>query len=206
MQSQFLVQQLQNEYPDVWNKMLAAKTPEEASTIMLTEFERPANTNSHISRRANYAKQYYNQFAGTAVGGPKTTINPRIIKRDVLKNISGPSMSIDSTIDTSYTRDYTTAANASRYMNNSNNFNMSRAVNVIISLLEAITGNTADASNKLKLLENLKGSNVNIGGNTNNYVTNSSSPTSASSSNNVNSSINKVSRNQIMAEKIAAGI
>lgn len=207
MQLEFLVKQLSEDYPTTWKKMLAASSPEEASTIMLKEFEKPAVLNTNT--RAGYAKQYFNTLASnTAYGG--TTIKPRIVKRNNTKDTvyGGPEInSINPTLNA--VKEYDTANSASKYISNTSNNNISKAINMIISLLEAITGNTASTSSKLDMLENLKRSNIVKGGDTtNNIITNNDNSKSSSNPRDIlnQGSGTKVSRNQKLAERIAQGI
>ena len=205
MQLEFLIKQLSEDYPNTWEKMLSASSPEEASTIMLKEFEKPAVLNTNT--RAGYARQYFDTLtANNGQGG--TSIKPRIIKRKANKTTAygGPAIEYtDSTLRA--VSDYNTANIANKYINSTSDGNMTKAVNMIISLLEAITGNTASTSSKLDMLENLKKSNVVKGGDTINNITNTDNSKSSSNPRDIlaTGSGTKVSRNQRLAEKIALG-
>ena len=206
MQLEFLYKQLSESYPSTWKKMINASSPEEASTIMLDEFERPAVKNT--TTRAGYAKQYYNLYAGKGgIGGAR--IKPRIIGTDTFKRSVGGPTTVGST---NYSNDvfnaYSTASSASKYINDTSNNNLTKAITMIIDLLREITGNTASTSSKLDMLENIKSGKVNIDGSkTINNITNNTNKSGSSASKVLdNSSGNKISRNQRIAEKIAQGI
>jgi peptidoglycan hydrolase-like protein with peptidoglycan-binding domain len=64
MQLEFLVQELQKSFKDVWNTLRTSKSVKEASDIVLTQFERPANMNeANKKRRANIGQQIYDTYA-----------------------------------------------------------------------------------------------------------------------------------------------
>ena len=79
MQLDYLLKELQGSYSSTWNKMVSATTPEEASTPMLVEFEKPASLNT--TTRAKYAQSYYNQFAGT--GGDNSIYTSGLFDEDI---------------------------------------------------------------------------------------------------------------------------
>ena len=63
LQLDFLYKELQ-EYPSVFNILKNASSIEEACKIVLTDYERAADqSQTAIDKRANYALNYYNQFA-----------------------------------------------------------------------------------------------------------------------------------------------
>jgi hypothetical protein len=182
-----------------------ASSPEIASEIMLKEFEKPAVLNT--ATRAGYAKQFYDNFTGT---NANATINQRStnarMARDKQNNAYGGPV-IDSI---NYTRNavkaYNNANNANKYISSTNSNSMEKAINVIINLLEAITGNTASTSNKLDMLENLKKSNIVKGGDTTNNIISNSGKNAGSATDLLDpKSGKKVSRNQKIAERIALG-
>ena len=206
MQLEFLVKQLSEDYPSTWKKMLNASSAEEAAEIMLKEFERPAVLN--IATRAGYAKQYYDTLASQNMGASINKRNHNVSKyTDNTDDIGGPV--IDSLNYTaSAMKEYTSANNANKYISSAGNNAMEKAINTIIGLLEAITGNTASTSNKLDLLENLKKSNIVKGGDTtNNIITNNGNSKSSSNTDILSQNTGKkVSRNQKLAERIALGM
>ena len=64
-QLEWLVKELTTAYPTVLKTLKNAKSVQEASDIVLTRFECPANIGSSVkTARANYGKQYYNKYAG----------------------------------------------------------------------------------------------------------------------------------------------
>lgn len=209
MQLEFLVKQLKESYPSTWAKMLQASTPEEASTIMLTEFEKPAKLNTNT--RANYAKQYYEKYASkSGMGGAK--IKPRIIKNDKMENVGGPGSIIDSVKSAfNSNKEYITANIASKFIDRTNDTGITKAINMIISLLEEITGNTASTSTKLDMLQNIKSTNITLGGNTpNNNTANNNGSKQSSDIGRIltggQPSKSGPSRNQKIAERIAQGV
>ena len=64
MQLEFLTtQELQKGYKSVWNSLLIAKSVREASDVVLTQFEKPANQNDSVkSTRAGYGQAYYDKY------------------------------------------------------------------------------------------------------------------------------------------------
>ena len=187
--------------------MVNAESPEDASTVMLKEFEKPAVLNTN--QRAGYAREYYNTFGGSGRGA---TINPRVIKTNagkLNKVDSGRGSIFDAfTSMKNSAKDYATANTASDVISQKDNGGLSGAITKIIQLLEAITGNTASTSSKLDMLENLKKANVFKGGDTTNVITNTNNNKTSAGSKDIltQGSGTKVSRNQRLAEKIAQGI
>ena len=58
MQLEFLVTELQEEYPKVWKVLTTAKTVREASNSALLDYERPANAKGKINQRRGYCRKY----------------------------------------------------------------------------------------------------------------------------------------------------
>ena len=66
MQLNFLVHELQTSYKTVWNKLLSSTSVRQASDVVLTEFEKPANQSESVKvTRAKYGQESYDKFAGT---------------------------------------------------------------------------------------------------------------------------------------------
>ncbi len=64
MQLEFLMQELQKSFKAVWNTLRTAKSVKEASDIVLTQFERPANmTAANKVRRADMGQKIYDTYA-----------------------------------------------------------------------------------------------------------------------------------------------
>ena len=65
MQLDFLVtKELQVSYKSVWNKLLNATSVRQASDVVLTEFEKPANQSESVKiTRAKYGQESYDKFA-----------------------------------------------------------------------------------------------------------------------------------------------
>lgn len=74
MQIEFLWIELQN-YKSVMNVLKSAKSIKEASDIVLTEFERPANMSDSVKeQRASFGKKYYDKYANRiAPSNPEPT-------------------------------------------------------------------------------------------------------------------------------------
>lgn len=77
MQLDFLItQELQKSYKSVWNSILVAKSVREASDIVLTQFEKPANQSDSVKlTRASYGQVYYDKYEKKKVEG--NTISAR---------------------------------------------------------------------------------------------------------------------------------
>lgn len=64
MQLEFLMDELQKSFKTVWNTLRTAKSVKEASDIVLTQFERPANmTAANKVRRADIGQKIYDTYA-----------------------------------------------------------------------------------------------------------------------------------------------
>ena len=76
MQIEFLWTELQN-YKKVMTVLKSAKSVKEASDIVLTEFERPADMSASVKeRRASYGQKYYDKFASDKTAGTAETTKP----------------------------------------------------------------------------------------------------------------------------------
>lgn len=63
MQLNFLIWELQNGYKSVWNKLLSSTSVRQASDVVLTEFEKPADQGESVKvKRALFGQQYYDKF------------------------------------------------------------------------------------------------------------------------------------------------
>ena len=62
MQLEYLVYELQNKYPAVYNTLKNTNSLQEASNIVLEKFESPANWQSHSALRKSYGETYYSHF------------------------------------------------------------------------------------------------------------------------------------------------
>ena len=64
MQLEYLMIELQKSFKAVWNTLRTAKSVKEASDIVLTKFERPANmTEANKKRRADIGQRFYDTYA-----------------------------------------------------------------------------------------------------------------------------------------------
>lgn len=65
VQLSHLLWELSALFPGVWDKLLATSSVREASDCVLLQFERPADqSEANCARRAGYAQEYYDKFAG----------------------------------------------------------------------------------------------------------------------------------------------
>ena len=63
----FLLQEIKG-YTSVWNTLTTATSVREASDVVLTKYERPADQSESVQeRRAGYGQQYYDKYAAAAV-------------------------------------------------------------------------------------------------------------------------------------------
>lgn len=70
MQLDFLWDELSHGYKGILQALLSARTVYDASTIVLTQFERPADQSEAMKqKRAAYGQAYYDRYAGTPSGG-----------------------------------------------------------------------------------------------------------------------------------------
>lgn len=64
MQVDFTIKELKESYPGVWKVLREARSVREASDIVLTQYERPANMGDSVkAARASYAAEFYNTYA-----------------------------------------------------------------------------------------------------------------------------------------------
>ena len=92
-QLSFLINELNINYKGAMNALKNAKTIQEASNIVLTQYEKPADQGPAVQkRRAEYAQAYYNKFSKSDSGESYTVI----VDRDDLNIRSGPSVSYPS--------------------------------------------------------------------------------------------------------------
>lgn len=69
----FLEYELKTSYPSVLKNVLAASTPEEAATIILKQYEKPADQSpAACERRGKLAREIYAKFATSEVQGADT--------------------------------------------------------------------------------------------------------------------------------------
>ena len=65
IQLQYLEQELKNDYPGVLQKLRNATSIEQASNVVLHEFERPQNQSASVEQyRASRGQAYYKQYHG----------------------------------------------------------------------------------------------------------------------------------------------
>lgn len=77
MQHKFLVKELKESFPKVWNVLKTATSVQQASDAVLLDFERPANAESHKSKRAAKGMEYYNKYSGSkAPSAPTPNTTP----------------------------------------------------------------------------------------------------------------------------------
>lgn len=82
-QLDFLCQEIQETYPDLWNYLLKTRDIQKASQRVLTEYEKPADQGlAQQQKRASYAKNFYNTYANK-----KIIIKPANLIKKLNKNI-----------------------------------------------------------------------------------------------------------------------
>jgi len=70
-QMNFLWEEISTQYKDVAKVLMETTSVKEASDIVLTEYERPANQSDTVkSKRASYGMQYYQMYADTVLVEP----------------------------------------------------------------------------------------------------------------------------------------
>jgi hypothetical protein len=66
MQLEFLIKELKTSFPDVYRTLTIAKTVQEASDIVLLDFEKPKNTSAAVQKkRANFGIKFFNRYASS---------------------------------------------------------------------------------------------------------------------------------------------
>ena len=65
IQMDYLIWELREKFPAVWDKLRSTSSVREASDRVLLQFERPANqSQENCERRAGLAQEFYDRFAG----------------------------------------------------------------------------------------------------------------------------------------------
>lgn len=96
MQLDFLLEELNSAYTHVYRALKAAGSVYEASTAVLTQYERPADQSEHMRlKRAAYGQMYYDRYAGDA-GSHKAGYLVRVTA-GVLNVRKGPGTSFEVT-------------------------------------------------------------------------------------------------------------
>lgn len=94
-QLEFLYQELSTGYKAVLTKLKAAKSVREASDIVLTQYERPADQSESVKKkRASYSQKYYDRYAKTT--GGKSSMGKTITTGFISATING--INVDSSI------------------------------------------------------------------------------------------------------------
>ena len=94
-QLEFLYQELSTGYKAVLTKLKAAKSVREASDIVLTQYERPADQSESVKKkRASYGQKYYDRYAKTT--GGKSSMGKTITTGFISATING--INVDSKI------------------------------------------------------------------------------------------------------------
>lgn len=94
MQLDFMFQELKG-YAAVFQVLRTAKTVKEASDIVLTRYERPANQSNAVKvKRASYGQAYYDAYANTTTTQEKEEItmgnSPLVTYTNITKNKTSP--------------------------------------------------------------------------------------------------------------------
>lgn len=73
-QFDFLLYEISTSYSGLVTKLKACKTVKEASDLILTQFEKPADQSDKVKNtRASYAQEFYDKFAGKGVSNSGTS-------------------------------------------------------------------------------------------------------------------------------------
>ena len=66
MQLEFLIKELKTSFPDVYRTLTIAKTVQEASDIVLLDFEKPKNTSAAVQKkRANFGIKFFDKYVSS---------------------------------------------------------------------------------------------------------------------------------------------
>lgn len=93
MQLDFLWKELSESYTSVLRTLRSAKTVREASDVVLTKYERPANQSESVQKkRAQYGETFLEKHGGKGSGGEAATALPYLVKvtANVLNIRKGP--------------------------------------------------------------------------------------------------------------------
>lgn len=93
MQLDFLWKELSEGYTSVLRALRNAKTVREASDVVLTKYERPADQSESVKKkRAQYGETFLKKYGGKASGGEAVAATPYLVKvtADVLNIRKGP--------------------------------------------------------------------------------------------------------------------
>lgn len=94
-QLEFLYQELSTGYKAVLAELKSAKSVREASDIVLTQYERPADQSENVKKkRASYGQKYYDRYAKTT--GGKSSMGKTITTGFISATING--INVDSSI------------------------------------------------------------------------------------------------------------
>lgn len=91
MQVDFMIGELTASYPTVLNALKNAKSVREASDVVLTQYERPADQSESVQvKRASYGEEFYKQFVTTTEGKEEIdmgyTNSPLVTYTNITKN------------------------------------------------------------------------------------------------------------------------
>lgn len=84
MQLEFLCNELQSEFPNVWNVCKNAKSVAAASNYMLLNFERPSNMGEAVQKlRASYGQTFYDKYAPKTITLPAVPFTVKVLVSDL---------------------------------------------------------------------------------------------------------------------------
>lgn len=86
MQVNFLLWELKNKYPKVWNEVVNAKNISDASTYFLIYYEAPASKNNPTTQkiRADKGQIYYDKYHSLGQPNDKITVETIVRKNDII--------------------------------------------------------------------------------------------------------------------------
>ena len=204
MQLGFLSQELEKDYPTVWDTLNNTNSIQAASDMVLTKFERPKDQSQNMkNKRANFGQQIFNQYGGAKKTAE--TISPDTIKAGLRGGSggrgTGKNRAFKSFGNSSYGRSY--SSYQSYGGRGENDTIMIELMRTMIGLLQTISNASVSSDKKLDLLNNVGAkqvdvTSVNMGGRGN-----KTQPIIVTS--NGEQVISAPSRNSQIAKKIALG-
>ncbi len=96
MQMAFLEKELTENYGSTLNALKNAKSVKEASDIMITQYERPANqSNSAKNTRASYSNNFYNQYSGVGAASSGLDFSSTVTGDTTASSLSDVTLEVE---------------------------------------------------------------------------------------------------------------
>lgn len=88
MQLEFLMKELSESYKNVLSALKTAKSVREASDVVLTSYEKPADQSAAVkAKRASYGQVYYDKYAGKGSGSTVSEV-PKPVSDTAVKTVT----------------------------------------------------------------------------------------------------------------------